>query len=412
MVKIDRELMIRLAAYLRSKPGTREHGPGISEQDTGSRLEDIGSRLGGISNATVSMLLKNAREAGLIEEKVVYTGGELSAEEEDTLHTLTFQSVLYKQIVERVEAIGHGTAPRVYLYDLRAEGGEDVAVSLRARAFANRAAPDLRRLLARPSVKTIGVSWGGGIAATVDALLSPEHTPTRADDPIKVVALCGEPLDDRPTHESSSAIAENLSLALNGSRDHAKTLGITPAYIPTESEAGDLIWRYIVSTKPYLEVFGPMRLPESARPKESLSSRPLCESLDAFLTSVSIENGTLGYGAGKIYRPEYLDPDEISKAVFGDFGGIPLPRDNLSDDQKKTLEKLKTSWTGVTRECIEDCMKKAKFGHRSARPPGTVLIAVGKQKARGVFQAVVRESIVNHLFLDYECAQEFSHLLK
>jgi hypothetical protein len=353
----------------------------------------------------------------LIVEHVEYKGADLTPEQEEALYQLGFQSDLQKKLADQIGALGRGNVPRIYLYDLRADGGNDVPVEVRVRKFAQSVAPELRRLLIRPSVRTIGVAWGSNIAATTEGLLSQQKARMRTKDPVTVVALCGGSLDDVPTSESSSAIAEVLSLALNQTRRYAKTLGITPAYLPaSEIRGAELIWRYIVSNKPYLDVFGVERIPEEARPSITLPEGPLCEVLDAFLTSVSIEGGTLGYGGKRIYRADFIDPADIEAVVYGDMGGIPLPRPRprLSDDQLKILKNIEESWMGVTRQHIEKCVERGfdRTRHATARPPGCILIAVGAQKARTTYQAVVREGLVNHLFIDYECAQALSALLE
>ena len=213
-------------------------------------------------------------------------------------------------MAERIRHAGPHKPPEIYLYDLsdvRAEGDAAAAVRTRMREFAERAAPELRRLLTRPSVRVVGVAWGGGLATIVEALAA-QRFHTRSDNPVTVVATCGEPLDRRPTNESSAAIAENFSLALNGSREHAKTLGITPAYIPaSEPAVRDVIWRHIVAT-PYLEVLGATRIPAASGPYVTPSAAPLCDAMDAFVTGVSTEGRTLGYGAYQIVKPEFLDP--------------------------------------------------------------------------------------------------------
>lgn len=131
-----------------------------------------------------------------------------------------------------------------------------------------------------------------------------------------------------------------------------------------------------------------------------------------YLTSVSIEGGTLGYGKDKIYRSDFVDRVEIENVVYGDMGGIPLPRPNLTAKQREVLASIEESWTGVTRNHLQECVNKDFRGHPTTRPPGCILTAVGEAKARNVYQAVVKEGLVNHLFMDYECAQALDALLK
>jgi DNA-binding transcriptional regulator LsrR (DeoR family) len=85
---------------------------------------------------------------------------------------------------------------------------------------------------------------------------------------------------------------------------------------------------------------------------------------------------------------------------------IPLPRPQLDEKQQAILKRVRESWTGITREQLEQCVARGYSGHPTSRPPGCILLAVGEQKARTVYQAVVKEHLANHLFIDYECAEE------
>ena len=399
MAHIDRETRKRLAAYLYAV----EH---LTE-------DEIKVRLGGISQSTVAKILREAKEEGVYEQSAVYRGKALSGEDMELLHALQFQSDLHAKIAARLAALAPESGPAVYLYDLRAQGGGGVPIEARVRAFAAEAAPELRRLLGRPKVRNIGVSWGFMIAAMVEAMGRPS-VPPRKRDPVTVLAMCGLPLDDRSTLDSSSAIAENLSEALNGTRKEARTLGITPAYLPALShvEGAEWVWRYIGSAWPYVEVFGTDRLPPGTRARVEPPAEPLADRMDAFLTSVSIEGGTLGYGSNKLYPADVIDPAELEKAVYGDRGGIPLPLPNLDVKQRDMLQRLGESWTGVTDGHLKRCKAKAATGgHPASRVPGCILVAVGAGKARNVYQAVVEEQLVNHLFIDYACAEALDRLL-
>ena len=396
---VSAELMQRLAAYLRGSEKLKE--------------KEIAVRLGGIALSRVSTLLRRAKEAGMLEEQFVYKGRDLTQEEEDTLYVLQFQSELRTSLEKKISSSGgHGRTPRIYLYDLGADGALGASIEASIRSFAARAAPEYRRLLARPSVKVAGVAWGGTLAGLTEALRIGGGASPRADEPVTVIATCGEPLDDRPTNESSSAIAEAMSLALNGNRDHARTLGITPAYLPASANGNgsEFIWRHIVATKPYLEVFGPDRIPEAARPQDSAHKRPLSEVMDAYFTSIAVEGGTLGYGKHKIYRAHFVNAG-IETVVFGDMGGIPLPKLNLTESQRNVLKSIEDSWTGLQRQQLLECVKRGYEGHPSSRPPGCILTAIGKLRAQTVYQAVVVEGLVNHLFLDYECGKALEGLL-
>lgn len=399
MDKTERNLRRRLAAYLRGVHKLTE--------------TEIAIRLGQISVSTVSTLLREAKDMGQLEEQLVYKDERLTEEEEGVLHNLQFQSELWKNLKKRIKQSARDhTTPRIYLYKLDAVVGAGTDAEAKLRSFAALAAPEYRRLLTRPSVRTIGVAWGGALAILTEALRLDRTRAPRAQDPITVIATCGEPLDDRTTNQSSSVIAEEMSLALNGSRDYAKTLGITPAYLPpkTGGHDTDLIWRYIVSTKPYLEVFGPGRIPANARAGEAPASPPLCEAMDAFFTSISMENSTLGYGKSKLYREEFVD-SEIDSVVYGDMGGIPLPRPNLTESQRRVLQSIEDCWTGLPRKQLMDCVSRGFVGRPGSRPPGCILTAIGERKARTVYQAVVVEGLVNHLFIDHECAEALEELL-
>lgn len=397
MTQLSQATKIRLAAYLHCK----EH---LTEQQ-------IGWRLGGITQGTVSKLLKKAVAEGLIKQCATFQGL-LAGSDDVLLDSLQFQSALHDRIMAHLKYAGCENPPKVYLYDLRADGAMDVPLESRREAFAGCVAPELRALLTRPSVKNIGVAWGGMIATAV-AEMARRAGVLPSGEPVTVMAMCGEPLNDRPTKESSSAIAEHLSEVLNGDRRHARTLGITPAYLPARSHASgaEWIWRYIVASKPYVEVFGTSRLPPDTRAHVPEPDEPLCDRMDAFLTSVSIEGGSAGYGPGKLYPADIITPEELDNVAFGDLGGIPLPRPQLDESQQGILKRVRESWTGITREQLEQCVARGYSGHPTSRPPGCILLASGALKARTVYQAVIRERLVNHLFIDYDCAAELDRFL-
>lgn len=99
--------------------------------------------------------------------------------------------------------------------------------------------------------------------------------------------------------------------------------------------------------------------------------------------------------------------DEIER-----IGGIPLPRPDLPQDRLTILKNIEDCWTGVTRKHLEACVAKGFAGHPTSRVPGCILVAVGEQKARTVYQALVCEGLVNHAFIDYACAHGVSVLLR
>ena len=98
--------------------------------------------------------------------------------------------------------------------------------------------------------------------------------------------------------------------------------------------------------------------------------------------------------------------------MYGDIGGIPLPRANLTPEQVQALRDYESNWTGITRGHVQACVAKGFTGrHPMARTPGCVLVAVGERKALAVYQAVVVEGLVNHLFIDDACARALDALL-
>jgi hypothetical protein len=98
--------------------------------------------------------------------------------------------------------------------------------------------------------------------------------------------------------------------------------------------------------------------------------------------------------------------------VVGDIGGVCLPKSNLTQNQADQFAAMERRWTGVTRKHLEKCAKRAANATTGgkAAPPGVIVVAIGRNKAGCIFEAI-KAGLVNHLIVDQDVEAELSKLV-
>jgi DNA-binding transcriptional regulator LsrR (DeoR family) len=148
--------------------------------------------------------------------------------------------------------------------------------------------------------------------------------------------------------------------------------------------------------KPYKTIFGDSFTPG------------LIETLDTVLTS------TGGFGEHyHAFRNDVIeDPgftrERLGEFAEGDIAGVLIGKDGLTKTQAKDLDTIRKLWTGIRIEQLRQISANARNnGH-----PGVILCAIGASKADIVLAAIIREKLVNHLFIDETLAARLQELLK
>jgi len=102
---------------------------------------------------------------------------------------------------------------------------------------------------------------------------------------------------------------------------------------------------------------------------------------------------------------EHLDSAKLAKIVYGDFGGILLPRPNLTPSQQSQVADLNIGWMGAQET---DFCRIARQS-RSSNRPGMIVVARGTQKAELIRHALQR-GLVNELIIDIPLARKLQEL--
>jgi DNA-binding transcriptional regulator LsrR (DeoR family) len=254
---------------------------------------------------------------------------------------------------------------------------------------------------------SFGVTWGGMLSRVVVAQRALSVAPPWKSAPIDVIPLSGEPLGDSPTTYSSSSIAHELGIIINGDAYNARSLAMVPAFVPDgfspSQTAG--VWRLIGLVKSHAEIFGPHNASKSSG--DALASR-----LDMILSSVGPAERPLGFGKGRLFETGNLKVQELRRLVVGDMGGVLFPRERLNAQQKAKLDAVATRWTGLTVDHLQRCSRRAHdqpdpFGG----PPGVVVVCIGRERAPFLIEAI-KQGIINHLIIDDELQEELDRLTR
>lgn len=370
----------------------------------GKRQSAIAAILG-LSQAVVSRMLKEAKDT-YYREQIQFIRESVNHDE----HMQILERIGRNDLAERLSGLSQrhanrrGPLVRVFSGDKGANEREKTA------HFARQAAPYVKGLFDRAS--SCGVTWGGMLFNMVAALRALAVPPPWADRVLEIVPLSGEPLGDDPTSFSSSILSHDLGKLANGENYNARSLGMVPAFIPERDQRGsrfkapeeEVIWRFIGLVRSYDEIFG-------TPGKEISERRPVAESLDMILTSVGPADRPLGFINGRLLETGKVTTEELMELIFGDIGGVCIPRPGLSARQRARLESVTNRWTGLKCDHLEACATRAAEGDPLSGKPGVVVISRGADRAQCVYEAVKR-GLINQLVIDEELAQDLDQISK
>jgi hypothetical protein len=289
----------------------------------------------------------------------------------------------------------------------------DIKSTPRLELFCRNAAPYVMQFFANGDLW--GVTWGRHLDLLTNALNDPKLPRPKRDSRINFVPLCGEAYGVRPTSQSSSVIAERLTMLLNDTVPAPLSLSMVPAFIPSdlkdESERA-AVWTLIGCSPSYVQIFGSERLPARVRARlckrlesanRSGNDVPMAERLDGVLTALSQDNRPFGLGAEHMYSTAGLDGQLVDKLYLGDIGGVAIPKNAV-----KEQDALQTRWTGLTRQHLLDCATRAATN--GAQQPGVVVICMGAGREKTLLECV-RLGMINHLVIDTELADRVKQKL-
>lgn len=359
---------------------------------------NVGAGILGCSEPHFAMLLKEARQKGLVSTLL---NEELYSEEvwKGIRILASPHTKLEKELKTR--AAGHTLRGlRIYYSGQEGTKSEDWSVRLEHH-FCPQASRRVLDLL--ESANYVGIGWGHTVAALTAALEKyPNGAARRSKNPNKVLFIptCGEPLgpESRPERASSALVARLH--ALWGCKGKPLSLAGVGSVIQEKFKGAerDTVRRYIADMRDYRLIFGP--------PAE-VGTAPLIQKVDCLISSVGSFAGDWQKYQDELIRVGGIDREELRELALGDIGGALIPQSGLSRSQKERLRSITESWTGIT---LEQCKRIASKADNSGKP-GVIVLAIGKNKANVVLE-IVKQRLVNELIIDHDLAGELGNKLK
>ena len=270
---------------------------------------------------------------------------------------------------------------------------------LRLAVFGRAAAPHVNHLLQHSRVA--GVSWGSSIGCVIDELHRQRIALPERHLPIETVATVGEAIGDKDAADeiSSSRLARRLKEAIGHRRtDKVHHLRGIPAMLPFSYQDVPAARKGLLGYPNYKQVFG----------ESGALSR-----LDTVLTSVGNVNQAHKFYPRELRTSPFSESQISLLDEYGDIGGalIPFPARTTTyenADAKNIVNQVSARWTGMTFDDYQQLAKAYGPGYvgrpkKGQRPPGVVVLAIGRNK-RGVVLQCLQQDVINVLIIDEDLA--------
>jgi DNA-binding transcriptional regulator LsrR (DeoR family) len=325
------------------------------------------------------------------------------------------ESAVPPPVQERLTKLATGRGAqhpvRVRVYPVEEAGGGVGDIEGPTRQLGHAVARDVLEMLVG-GTRICGLSWGHTIGRVVDGIASLKPRPL-GGGALTVVPLCGDPLarDADPSY-SSSVLVQRLGDTLGLNVRTNLSLAMLPAFLPGDFAARevDVVWKLIGKMQAYQTVFGGRETRSADTVATSRTADHYAARLDMVLTGISAAGSPLGGGRGPLFESGGLKEATFLNLVLADIGGVLIPRGPLRAGQKSTLSQVKARWTGLSEEELRGCAERAARAAGSHPPPGVVVVALGRNKAQPLLEAVERRW-VNQLLVDPELAEELARRL-
>lgn len=341
----------------------------------------------GVSQSQVSRLLRQARERHWLIDQPQFAPPPPGSPYYDLWREVESRFVLSRLLEEKFRAVFGSPLRRVIVID----GLDEAYFAGAARALLPLLASDESR---PGTIRTLGITWGRTIRHIAQALPELVPEPIRANSPLKLVPLCGEPFHDRrdPQSFSSSALVWELHRILNGPAVGAPlSIAGIYAFIPRRfARAARTIRDFYELGTAYTTIFG--------------GSRPLAGSLDAILTAVGASQPDWR-GIFLDERRELGDLEESEMdSILGDVSGILIPRRAIDPDLRRRIQAMNERWTGMKEKHLRACAKRSSAG------PGVIVLAQLANRAR-LIRRCLELKIINTLIISRTLAEAIDGLI-
>jgi DNA-binding transcriptional regulator LsrR (DeoR family) len=369
----------------------RAHDPTLTQQQ-------IAEKAGLGTQAQVSRLLAEAREHKVLRE-VFQFPIDLPEDERQQVANSFFErhGELEDALAQRARELrsvrAEGGSPFKRLHVVAAPGAEnekDEKVRERAlQTFGIGAAEIVADYIDEATICC--VAWGRTIAATV------RHVRTKSGGyPGKTfIPIAGEPTNHEPNGVSPSDAARTLSLAWPGSE--SKSLRGVQARIPKsvyERDEKNIARELIGYSEHYQEIFG----------RPGSENRPLVSEVQMILTGIgdaaTSKQPIESVGSDPWYlETEDAEGKDVLDLTVGNVGGVWVPRDDISQEEKQKVREVNLRWLGAQEDHFRRCSLNADMQRHH---PGVVVLAVEPAKAKIILEALY---LVNVLIVSRQLAE-------
>lgn len=356
---------------------------------------EIGRLLGGLSQSRVSRLLKRAEARGWLHRSYRFEPERLPPGRLAQLQRIVEPSSL----VDRLAKIESTTGVRVrgvHVVDSGSTSTSKRSMTARIGRFGREAAGPLDELLLRSDC--LALSWGRSVSCVVDGIGA--STPRSAGRALRIVPVCGEPLEQASNRDTSSHLAERLHSMLRSTAPPPPSLTGVPALIPRHFHGSDArgIRKFVAQAASYREVFG--------------TASPLINRVDSLLTAVGPAHRPMGFIHEELLKAGSTPATRLTAArlealVAGDIGGVLLPRPGLDSGGRKEVRALNEMWTGAKLSHLERIARQASRGTR----PGIIVVSVGGDDRAAIIAEAVHHGLVNELIIDRALADALTRTL-
>jgi DNA-binding transcriptional regulator LsrR (DeoR family) len=361
----------------------------------------------GITTVDVSRHLKDAR-GSCLRTLITFVDDSVSAEEMEKVNARLTRQYLEDQVNQFAQRYRHNRKLSLRVFHCGSEGSE----FQRMQRLAAAAAPTIKSLLLRS--KSCGLTWGGMLESVVAALQSQRMPAPWGEERIEFIPLSGEPLGREGSKGSSSSLARDLSVLVNGDKltgsnlnSHSSevlSLAMVPAFIPDAFAKPQQVGvrRLINLVRAYEDIFGRH---QTGRPTRLRAPRanPKAMNMDMVLTSVASMARPLGFGQGMLFDNMSVSYHTFKGLLAAEVGGVCIGRDNLTRAEKAELKKVQDGWTGLRQEHLQHCAERGQSSLHG--PPGVVVVSCGSDRA-GAVSELIKRGLVNNLIIDEVLARE------
>jgi len=356
----------------------------------GLTQELISTRLG-VSQATVSRLLRRAREEGVL---VRTLSCDLTEEE-----ILDLKELIYGQgLLQRLQNLQPRTREHLYSVKIFDTGHEarndkqsyDNVLSMLGSHAAKHFAEQVL-----PKVDSMGIAWGATLRTLVTGLQNTTPPMPRREPRVQFVPVCGDPPEvHRHALRSSSTLVAQLDDCVNGASDNSFNFTGVAAVIPSGIKAREVavIRRFFELIPGYQHVFG--------------GEHPAIDAVDSILTSVGCGEAIGDPWGEAMADAVRLPHKKLTQMTFGNIGGVFLKRKGVNTSaDAEALKEIDRRWTGIRETHFLRCARDAADGKRA----GVVVLASGKKAE--IVRECVRRGLVSQLLIDHELAAMLSRTI-